>query len=66
MFNCLEFSGGNFRFLSQILYTYNVDNPIQDHKVNHKHQINLERIVRARKSQNPLPKDAVYPHQKAK
>ena len=46
MFPMLEMSGNRSRFIDDVLYTYNMDNPINDHKVNIKLQQDLDRYVR--------------------
>lgn len=46
MFPMLEMSGNHSRFVSDILYVYNMENPINDHKVNVQLQQNLDRHIR--------------------
>ena len=46
MFPMLEMSGYHSKFLSDILYVYNLDNPINDHKVNGQLQQTLDRHIR--------------------
>lgn len=46
MFPMLEMAGTRSKFLSEILYTYNLENPINDHKVNVKLQQLLDRTIR--------------------
>ena len=46
MFPMLEMAGKRSKFLSEILYTYNLENPINDHKVNVKLQQLLDRTIR--------------------
>jgi glycosyltransferase involved in cell wall biosynthesis/SAM-dependent methyltransferase len=48
MFPMLEMSGSHSKFLSDVLYVYNLDNPINDHKVNARLQQNLDRHIRAK------------------
>lgn len=36
MIPCLELSGGNYKFIDEVLYEYNVNNPISDWKVRSK------------------------------
>lgn len=50
----VEFSHGKGKFIPDILYIYNTENPIQDCKVNIKLQQATERIIRARKPFLPL------------
>ncbi len=42
MFPMLEMAGTHSKFISEILYTYNMENPINDHKVNVKLQQRLD------------------------
>jgi histo-blood group ABO system transferase len=44
----LEMSGFRHAFIEKTLYYYNDCNPINDHKVNHDHQIKLDRIIRTK------------------
>lgn len=46
MFPMLEMSGDRAKFISDYLYVYNMDNPINDHKVDRKLQSQLDRYVR--------------------
>lgn len=46
MFPMLEMSGSHSKFISDILYIYNLENPINDHKVNVALQQQLDRYVR--------------------
>lgn len=46
MFPMLEMSGTHSKFIPDILYTYNLENPINDHKVNVALQQKLDRYVR--------------------
>lgn len=46
MFPMLEMSGHRSKFISEFLYTYNLSNPINDHKVNQKLQQKLDRLIR--------------------
>lgn len=54
LFSALELSAGKGKFISDILYIYNTQNPIQDCKVNLQLQQGLERIIRARPPFKPL------------
>lgn len=47
MFPMLEMSGVHSKFISDILYIYNLENPINDHKVNVALQQTLDRYVRS-------------------
>lgn len=46
-FPMLEMSSSRSKFINDILYVYNLENPINDHKVNVKLQQDLDRYVRA-------------------
>jgi len=46
MFPMLEMAGDHSQFIPDILYVYNMENPINDHKVNVKLQQQLDREVR--------------------
>jgi len=48
MFPMLEMSGPRARFIPEVLYIYNIDNPLNDHKVDAKKQQAFARIVRGR------------------
>lgn len=48
MFPMLEMAGPQFKFIPDILYIYNRDNPISDDKVNLAKQEYLDRIIRNR------------------
>jgi glycosyltransferase involved in cell wall biosynthesis/SAM-dependent methyltransferase len=64
MFPMLEMSGDHSQFLSDILYVYNLDNPINDHKVSRQLQQSLDSYIRnmpkyAKTERPPPPKIAV-------
>lgn len=46
MFPMLEMSGSHSKYVSDILYIYNLENPINDHKIDKSLQQNLDRYVR--------------------
>lgn len=48
MFPMLEMAGHKAKFISDVLYIYNVANPINDSKVNLQLQQNLEHIIRSK------------------
>jgi glycosyltransferase involved in cell wall biosynthesis len=54
MFPMLEMAGNRIKFIQEILYCYNVSNPINDHKVDHSLQIKLEREIRGKKKYDLL------------
>lgn len=49
MFPMLEMAGHRSKFVSDILYIYNVANPINDSKVNIQLQQGLEKLIRAKR-----------------
>lgn len=55
MFPMLEMAGAKSKYINDVLYTYNLENPINDHKVNIKLQQDLDRYVRR------LPRYPVQP-----
>ena len=56
MFPMLEMAGNRIKFIQEILYCYNVSNPMNDHKVDHSLQLKLEREIRSRGRYTPLKK----------
>lgn len=46
MFPMLEMAGNKSRYIKEILYVYNLDNPLNDHKTDNKYQISLEMEIR--------------------
>lgn len=48
MLPMLEMAGHHSKFISEILYIYNTENPINDHKVDRSLQAMLDKYVRAR------------------
>jgi hypothetical protein len=54
MFPMLEMSGRKSKYIDDPMYVYNLTNPINDHKVNHNNQINLENEIRNRKSYDEI------------
>jgi glycosyltransferase involved in cell wall biosynthesis len=50
----LELSGGRFKYITDILYIYNIQTPHNDHKVNRQLQAKLEKEIRARTPYKPL------------
>lgn len=64
MFPMLEMaSKGHIRYIKDILYIYNVSNPINDHRINAGLQVFLERKIRAKPKYEPL--DALFSGQEA-
>lgn len=60
MFPMLEMAGTHSRFISDILYIYNLENPINDHKVNVALQQKLDHYVRNMNMYDPLPSRPVF------
>lgn len=50
MFPMLEMSNGRFKYVKDILYCYNMSNPLNDHKVDHRLQQSLDKQIRNKKS----------------
>ncbi|MHA1796049.1 MAG: glycosyltransferase family 2 protein, partial [Promethearchaeota archaeon] len=48
MFPMLEMAGNRSKYIKDILYTYNVDNPLNDHKIDNSYQVSLEREIRSK------------------
>ncbi len=48
MLPMLEMAGGNYTFINDILYIYNNDNVLNDHKINEKLQVQLAGTIRSR------------------
>lgn len=59
MFPALEMSGVHSKFINEILYVYNLSNPINDHKVDRKLQADLDRYVRRMPRYPPLLKPSI-------
>ncbi len=64
MFPMLEMAAEHSQFVSDILYVYNLENPINDHKVNRQLQQSLDLYIRrlpryAKTTKPPPPKTAV-------
>lgn len=53
MFPMLEMAGAHSKFLNDILYIYNLENPINDHKVNRQLQASLDRSIRSKPKYSP-------------
>ena len=54
MFPMLEMSGHKAKYIKDILCVYNLENPINDHKVDQKLQQNLDRVCRSKKKYSLL------------
>lgn len=54
MFPMLEMAGHKAKYVKEILYTYNVENLLNDHKLNNAEQIKIEREIRGKQKYNKL------------
>jgi hypothetical protein len=54
MFPMLEMSGHRAKFISEVLYIYNTENPISDYKVDRQLQRSLETEIRMQKRYDRL------------
>lgn len=54
MYPIAEMANGKIKFISDILYTYNNDNPINDNKVNVNEQRRLDYLIRNREIYNAI------------
>ncbi len=59
MIPMIEMARDHFKFIDKLLYVYNADNPINDHKVNGGLQKKIDLIIRSLKPYTPL-KTAVF------
>jgi len=59
MFPMLEMAGLKSHYVSAPLYMYNMDNPLNDHKVDNVLQLKLEREIRSKKKYELLQKDRI-------
>lgn len=50
----LEMSGFHTHFINQILYIYNLENPLNDHKIDRQEQVDVEWAIKMRKKYAPL------------
>ena len=55
MFPMLEMAGSRQKFVSEVLYIYNYETPINDAKVNLNLQQSLERLIRAKSKYSRIP-----------
>ena len=54
MFPMAEMCAGRFRYIDELLYIYNHENPLQEHKTNEKLQLAIDRYIRSKKQYKPL------------
>lgn len=55
MFPLVELAGTHSRFISEVLYTYNISNPLSDYITNTEAQVALEKVIRSKTRYLPLP-----------
>jgi glycosyltransferase involved in cell wall biosynthesis len=55
MFPMMEMAGKRHAFISDVLYIYNMTNPINDNKIDAKLQNDLESLIRSKPAYTPLP-----------
>lgn len=60
MIPMLEMSGNRSKFISETLYIYNTENPINDHKVNRSLQAMLDRYVRSKTKYQKLEQAPIF------
>ncbi len=53
-FPMIEMAGYHCKFVSEILYIYNTESSINDHKVDGNRQVNLGSVIRSREKYQPL------------
>lgn len=58
MFPMLEMAGRHSRFIPQVLYVYNTENPLNDFKQNLQLQQSIDRMIRSKKRYTPLAQPA--------
>ena len=61
MFPMLEMTGNKSRYIQDILYVYNLDNPLNDHKVDNIYQVKLEQEIRNKNKYESLVDDGTRP-----
>ena len=61
MFPMLEMAGHKSSYIKDIMYVYNVSNPLNDHKVDNALQINLEKEIRGKKPYARIDLDGTDP-----
>ena len=59
MFPMLEMAGSKSHYVKDILYIYNLGNPLNDHKVDNSYQIQLEKEIRGKPKYKKLLKDSI-------
>lgn len=59
MLPMIEMTGGRFRFIPKVLYHYNDNNPISDHRVDRDLQRGLDLFIRTKQKYKPLDKSPI-------
>lgn len=54
MFPMLEMSSYKSHYVKDMLYAYNLVNPLNDHKVDNTYQVKLEKEIRSKEKYKPL------------
>jgi glycosyltransferase involved in cell wall biosynthesis len=54
LYPMMEMSGGRFKFIRDVLYVWNDQNAISDHRVDNDLQRNLSKVIRAKERYTPL------------
>ncbi|MEX2437784.1 MAG: hypothetical protein WD449_00860, partial [Candidatus Babeliales bacterium] len=54
MFPMIEMASYHFQCITEPLYIYNIENPLNDHKKNVRLQSNLEKYIRSKPAYTPL------------
>jgi putative sugar O-methyltransferase len=62
MFPMFEMAGGRFKYITDVLYVYNMDNPSNDYKIDRELQLRMDDIIRSRTPYQPL-KEIVLPQE---
>tara|TARA_R110000824_G_scaffold270034_1_gene458497 strand:+ start:982 stop:2661 length:1680 start_codon:yes stop_codon:yes gene_type:complete len=57
MFPMIEMSGRKAKYIKELMYVYNVDNPLNDHKVDNSYQLSLEKQIRAKNKYSLIKRD---------
>ena len=57
MFPMLEMAGDRSQYIDELLYVYNLSNPLNDHKIDNSYQIRLEREIRSKRKYKKIQRD---------
>jgi len=61
MFPMLEMAGLKSQYIKDVLYIYNISNPLNDHKIDNQYQVKLENEIRAKAPYERLDIDGTVP-----